>query len=134
MTEPNRGRVLSVFAVLFAILAVSNFLKPFQLTSDTGFVLFGHRLSGAANAVAGSLFGAFLLIYAWAIWRMKRYALPMACAYAIYVFVNLFLFNVRNPPPPRLAYQVFGIVYAAVAIGVSGGAAYLLRKRKPALR
>ena len=133
MPESNRGTTLTVFAVLFTLLAVSNFLKPFQLTSDTGFVLFGRRLSGTPNALAGALFGIYLLAYAFGIWRMRRYALAMGYVYAGYVILNLILFNVRNPPPPSIAYHVFGIVYAIIAIGVSGGAAYSLTTRKAAL-
>ena len=133
MPESNRGPTLTVLAVLFALLAVSNFLKPFQLTSDTGFVLFGRRLNGTPNALAGSFFGLYLLAYALGIWRMRRYALAMAYVYTGYVILNLILFNVRNPAPPSVAYQAFGIVYAIIAIGVSGGAAYLLATRKAAL-
>jgi hypothetical protein len=131
----RRGPALTTFAILFAVLAASNFLKPLQLGGgQTGFVLFGRRLSGSANAVAGPLFGAFLLIYAMGIWRMQRFARGMAYAYALYVILNLVLFNLRNVSPPGAGYVVFGIVYAAVAIGVSSGAAYLLTKRSPELR
>jgi hypothetical protein len=133
MSAQRRGRALTTFAVLFAILAVSNLLKPFHFEGgDTGFVFFGKRLSGTANAVVGPLFGVFLLAYAAGIWRMRRFALGMAYAYAAYVIVNLVLFNVRTPQPPDAGpgYLVFGIVYAAVAIGVSSGAAYLLAKRR----
>jgi len=50
------------------------------------------------------------------------------------VLVNLLAFTVRGPqPPPGMGYMVFGIVYAVVAIGVSGGAALLLTGRKAAL-
>ncbi len=134
MAEPSRDRALSVFAVLFALLAVSNLLKPFQLGgSQTGFVLFGERLSGTANAVAGPLFGAYLALYAAGIWRRRRFALPMAYAYAAYVAVNLVLFNLRNPSPPGVGYLLFGLVYAAAAIGVSSGAAVTLARRKTAL-
>jgi hypothetical protein len=132
--RPRRGAALTTFAVLFALLAVSNFLKPFRLGGEqTGFVLLGRRLSGTANAVAGPLFGAFLLAYAAAIWRMRSVALAMARAYALYVVVNLLLFNVRSAQPPGAAYLLFGVVYAAVAIGVSGGAAYLLARRRAEL-
>jgi len=134
MTETGRDRILTVCAVLFGVLALSNFLKPLQLEgAQTGFVLFGTRLSGTANAVAGPLFGLYLATYAAGIWRTKRYALPMGQVYAAYVVLNLILFNVRNPVPPGAAYLVFGIVYSTVAIGVSLGAAILLAKCKAAL-
>jgi hypothetical protein len=133
--EARRGPALTTFAVLFAVLAVSNLLKPLQLGGgQTGFVLLGRRLSGVANAVAGPFFGAFLLVYATGIWRMRRFAFGMGCAYAAYVVVNLVLFNLRNVQPSGPGYLVFGIVYAVVAVGVSSGAAYLLAKRKPELR
>jgi len=134
MVEANRGRALSVFAVLFAILAISNLLKPLQIGGEqTGFVFFGQRLSGTANTIAGPLFGIYLLVYALGIWRMKRFALPMGHAYATYVVLNLIMFTSKNPRPPGVGPIIFGIVYMTVAIGVSGGAAYLLTKHKAEL-
>ena len=134
MTTETRGRALTTFAILFAILGVSNLLKPLQLGRDTGFVFLGQRLTGTPNAILGPLFGVFLLVYAAGIWRLRRFALPMAYAYAAYVIVNLIAFTVRGPQaPPGLGYMVFGVVYAVVAIGVSGGAALLLGRRKAAL-
>ena len=129
-----RDRTLTVFAVVFGLLAVSNFLKPLQLGgSRTGFVFLGQRLSGTPNAIIGPLFGLYLLLYATGIWRMRRYALPMAWAYAAYVVVNLLLFNVRTPRPPGTGYLIFGLVYMVVAVAVSSGAAWALSKRKDAL-
>jgi hypothetical protein len=55
-------------------------------------VLFGHRLSGTANALVGPLFGLVLLIYARGLWGQKVFALPLAYAYAAYVVINLTLF------------------------------------------
>ena len=133
-TAAGRDRTLTVFAVLFALLAVSNFLKPLQIGgSRTGFVLLGQRLTGTANAILGPLFGLYLLVYAAGIWRMRRYALAMGWAYAAYVVVNLLLFNVLTPRPPGAGYLVFGLVYVGVAVGVSSGAAWALTKRKDAL-
>jgi len=130
----RRDPALTVFAVLFACLAVSNFLKPFRLGGErTGFVFLGQRLTGTANAIVGPLFGLYLLIYAVSIWRMRRVALTMGWAYAAYVVVNLLLFNLRMPRPPGAGYLVFGIAYIAVAVGVSSGAAWALTKRKDAL-
>ena len=135
MAETNRGQALSIFAVLFVLLAVSNLLKPLQLGGEqiTGFVFFGQRLTGTANMIAGPLFGIYLLVYAFGIWRMKRFALSMGHAYATYVVLNLILFNAKAERPPGVGYLIFGIVYALVAVGVSGGAAYLLTKHKAAL-
>ena len=126
--------MLSVFAVLFAVLAVSNLLKPLRLGGDhTGFVFFGERLAGTANAIIGPLFGLYLLVYAAGIWRMRRYAVTMGTAYAAYVVLNLVLFNLRAARPPGMGYVLFGIAYAGVAVGVSTGAAYLLAQRRAQL-
>lgn len=131
MTAPKRDTILTVFAVLFGILAISNLLKPLAVTSDTGFVLFGHRLTGIANSIVGPLFGLYLAIYAAGIWRLRKYAVPMAWAYAGYVLINLVLFNFYGPKPEGagLGYALFGLVYAVIALGVSFGAAVALRQR-----
>ncbi len=134
MSETRRDAALSTLAVLFALLALSDLLKPFRLEGGTvGFVFFGTRLSGAANAIVGPLFGVFLLAYAGGIWRMKRYALPMAYAYAAYVILNLILFATKNAQPAGIRPMLFGIAYIVIAVGVSSGAAILLTRRKAQL-
>jgi hypothetical protein len=134
MAETRRGRLLSTCAVLFALLAVSNLLKPFQFGGDqTGFVFLGHRLSGTANTIIGPLFGLYLLTYAAGIWRMRRYAVTMGWVYAAYVVLNLVLFTLTNTPPPGAGYVAFGIVYSVVAVGVSAGTAYALTTRRAEL-
>jgi hypothetical protein len=134
MGETPHRRMFTVFAVLFGILAVSNLLKPFRFGGDqTGFVLLGERLSGAANTIAGLVFGLFLALYAFGIWQRKRFALPMGHAYATYVILNLILFQVKNVIPPGIGYVMFGIVYSLVAVGVSLGAAIFLTKNKALL-
>ena len=135
----ERGTLLSIFAILFAVLAVSNLLKPLQiLGEETGFVLFGTRLTGTANLIAGPLAGVYLLAYAYGIWRMKRFAVGMAHAYALYVVLNLLLFMYQGPPnaaePSSVVASVLFAAYPIVAVGVSAGAAIVLTKRKHALR
>jgi hypothetical protein len=135
MASEQRGPALTTFAILFGMLAVSNLLKPLQMggPEHTGFVFFGQRTTGTANAVLGPLFGIYLLVYAVGIWRLRRFALPMAYAYAAYVIVNLIAFTVRGESQPGVGYVIFSIVYSLVAIGVSSGAALLLTRRKAAL-
>src|SRR3989442_667244 len=134
MPQARRDRALTVVALLFALLAVSNLLKPVQVGGEhTGFVFFGRRLSGTPNAVVGPLFGLYLLVYAAGIWNMRRWALPMGVAYAAYVVVNLVLFPFRMPQPPGVGYKIFGLVYSVIAISVSAGSAYLLAQRRDAL-
>ncbi len=126
--------MLNTFAVLFALLGVSNLLKPLQLGgTETGFVLFGHRLDSTANLVAGPLFGVFLFACALAVWRRQWIALPLGVAYAGYVVLNLVLFSVFNERPPGASYLTFVVVYAAVAIGVSAGAVVLLVRERASL-
>jgi hypothetical protein len=136
MSNVGRGPWLTTAAVLFAILAISNLLKPLQIGGDqTGFVFLGERLTGLANAIAGPLFGVFLAAYAAGIWGMRRFALPMGRLYAAYVLVNLVLFPFRTPAPPGAGAggRVFGLAYAAVAIGVSVGTYWTLARRQDEL-
>ena len=127
----QQQRMFTIFTVLFSLLAVSNLLKPFRLGSDeTGFVLLGERLSGMANTIVGPLFGLFLALYAFAIWKRKRFAIPLGHAYATYVILNLILFQVKNVTPPGMGYVIFGIIYSLIAVGVSLGAAIFLTRNK----
>ena len=136
MNNPDRGSLLTVLALLFGLLAVSDLAKPLEASLGgglrPGFVLFGHRLSGTANAVVGPLFGLYLLVYAAGIWRLRRWALPIGVVYAIYVIVNLTLFTFRDPEPMHEGV-LFGVIYAVVAVGVSWGAVWLLSQRRAAL-
>jgi hypothetical protein len=130
MTEASRGPVLTTFAVLFAILGLSNFLKPFHLDPNTGFVFFGMKTHGIANAILGPAFGALVVVYAIGIWRMRQWVLPIAYAYAVYVILNLLLYSIRNAGSTGQPSLAFMIVYIAVAVGVSAGSAVLLHRRK----
>jgi hypothetical protein len=112
---------LRIFAVLFGLLAISNFLKPFGLDDQTGFVFMGRRLSGTPNLIAGWSFAVFLACYAAALWREKAAALPLGIAYAAYVSANLFLFTLRMPAPTGNA-AIFGIAYTVIALGGAWGA------------
>lgn len=125
-----RGKALTIFAILFALLGVSNALKPLEASATQGFVLFGHRLSGTPNLIAGPAFALLLWAYAAGIWGMRRWALPLGCVYAAYVVLNLVGFMRTSPDAPPLAFM---LGYAVIAIAVSGGAAYLLYTRRDEL-
>jgi hypothetical protein len=132
----SRDRVLTTLAVLMGLMAMSNLGKPIAQTmspeSSAGFVFFGSRLHGVANAIIGPLFGCLLAAYAYGVWTMRRWVLPIALAYAAYVPVNLVLFALD--PPPGSGGAVFGAIYAIVAIGVTGGGAWYLYKHRDQLR
>ena len=130
----SRDPALIVLAAVMAVLAASNFWKPIAQRmapeSNAGFVFFGTRLHGAANAVMGPLFGVVLAAYAYGAWTRRRWVVPIAVAYALYVIANLILFTLMTPAdqmPPRLGM----LAYAAVAIGVSSwGALHLWSRRE----
>jgi hypothetical protein len=127
MVNPRRS--FKILAVLFGLLAVSNAAKPLEGSGDVGFVFFGERLTGTPNAIVAPLFALYLAVYAYGLWNARRFALPMATAYAAYVIVNLVMFQLRMPETahPGIA---FSLAYTIVAVGVSSGAVYLLRRHR----
>ena len=133
MTEASRGPLLTTFAILFAILALSNFLKPFHLDPNAGFVFFGTKTHGIENAILGPSFAVVLLMYAVGIWRMRRWVMLIAYVYAMYVPLNILLYTIRHSGDGGKPSVVFMILYAAIAIGVSAGSAVLLHRRKDEL-
>ena len=90
-------------------------------------------MHGIANAILGPAFGVLLVVYAIGIWRMRRWALWIAYAYAAYVILNLLLYTIRTAGSPAQPSPAFMIVYIVVAIGVSAGSAVLLRRRSDEL-
>lgn len=129
----KRGPVLTLLAIVLLLLAVTDLLKPLRLEgADTGLVFLGRRLDSATSAVVGPLVSVFLLVYAAGIWRLRRWALPMAWLYAAYVTTNLLLFPFRTPQPPDagVGYFIFGLAYTVLAIGGSVGGAVLLGRRR----
>jgi hypothetical protein len=128
--KATRGPILTVFSILFALLAVSNFSKPLS-RGRAGFVFFGTKTSGLANAVLGPAFGLFLVVYVIGIWRQKRWAVPMAWAYAAYVLINMTLFTIKTPQ--NWQAPLFAVIYMVIALGVSWGAAVLLTQHRAQL-
>ncbi len=127
MAEKSRGVTLTIFAVLFALLAISNFLKPFHLELNEGFVFLGTKLTGAANAVMGPLFGIILLVYSYGIWAMRKFALQVAYIFLLWVLLNMTLFAVKNQSTQALAAN---LVAAIVGIGVPLASAIVLHRRR----
>ncbi len=135
MADSRRGGGLTTLPILFAILALTDILKPLHLEGPTtGLVFFGKRLSGTPDAILGPILGIILLTYAAGIWRMRRYALYLGYAYAIYVTINLALFSASNPRPASQSEMIFNIVYVILALAFSWGTAILLNRRKVDLR
>ncbi len=125
----NDRTLLRICGICFCLLAVSNFTKFLEMSPHQGFMFFGMRQHGTPNLIWGWVFGLYLLIYGIGVLRMRAWALPMGVVYAAYVVVNLVLFTIRMPGE-AFEHPLFGIIYAIVAIGVSSGAVYLLRKHR----
>ena len=126
-------RTLRVFAVLFAVLAVSNITKVFEFEAEHGLVFLGRRQSGTPNLVLGPIFGAYLATYAWGLWNARRFALPMGILYAGWVPLNMYLFTVRSPEE-LATNSLFGVTYMILAMSVSLGAAVVLMRAAKDLR
>jgi len=92
----------------------------------------GHRLTGTGNAVMGPLFGVLLLIFAYGIWTMRRYALAGAYIFTGWVIVNTVLYgmNNRDTPPPSL---IFRLITLAIGIGIPLATAIILSRRSAEL-
>ena len=127
--QRERGAFLTAMAVLFGVLAVSNFTKALQYLGDPshgGIVIFGVKMEGvAANALLGPLMGIVLASYAIGLWRLAPWVWPLSAVYAFYVPLNLVLFWYRatGPDIPPLG---FILVYLAFALGGSIGTALYL--------
>ena len=128
----NDRTLLRICGICFCLLAVSNFTKFLEMSPHQGFMFFGMRQRGTPDLVWGWIFGAYLLIYGIGVLRMRAWAIPMGAAYAAYVVLNLILFTIRMSDE-ALARPIFGLIYTIVAIGVSSGAVYLLRKHRAEL-
>jgi hypothetical protein len=130
MAEKSRGATLTIFALLFGLLALSNFSKPFM--SGGNFVFLGTKTTGAENAVLSMVFGILLAAYAYGIWAMRRFALPIAYFYFPWVVVNMILFVMKNQsgPQPSPAFAIGSIV---IGIGVPLAAAIVLHRRRAEL-
>jgi hypothetical protein len=132
MEKGKRGLLLTLFAIAFGLLAISNLTKPFSHDPHAGLVFFGTKLTGTADLIIAPLFAALLAIYAIGIWRMKRYARPMSYAYAAYVFINMLLFVMKHDRRDTGGLP-FIVMYATIALGVSIGSAIVLTLRREEL-
>jgi hypothetical protein len=125
MPNKSRGVSLTIFAILFAFVAITDFLKPFHLFPNDGFVFLGTKLTGAANAVMGPLFGIVILVGAYGIWAMRKFALPIAYLFVISVMLNMLLYTVKSG-----ASRPLPIANVIVGIGVPLALAIILHRRR----
>jgi len=129
----SRGWFLTVMTVLFVVLALSDFTKALQFANDPavgGLVILGHKFRGVAhNLMLGPIFGLILLTYAYGIWNLRAWALPLAITYAFYVPVNMVLFwSLHQLAPPSVGFIV---IYLFISLtGSIGTAIYLAYHRE----
>jgi hypothetical protein len=131
--QKNRGAALTLFAIAFALMAISNFMKPLKMSPNVGFVFFGYKLSGFANDIVGPIFGLILALYAYGIWTMRRFALPLAHFYVTYVILNTLMFTLRNWSTPVMPPLGFWSLYVIIGVGVPLASAIILTQRKAEL-
>lgn len=131
MAERSRGVTLTIFAILFGLLAVSNFLKPF-LHGGT-FVFLGTKTTGAANAIFSILFGIILAAYACGIWTMRKFALVIAYFFFPWVVLNTVLFAMKNRPADPQPSPIAVIATIAIGIGVPLATLIILHRRRAEL-
>ncbi len=131
--ERERGPFLTAMMALFVLLAFSNFTKPLQHLrhpDHLGIVIFGVRFeSFFSNLLLGPMMGVVIAAYAYGLWKLKAWVVPLSIVYAFYVPTNLVLFWYLqispNIPPLR-----FMLVYLAFAFtGSIGTALYLAYHR-----
>ncbi len=135
MDRPKPGVALTIAALIFVVAAVQSILKPFATGPNAGFMLLGFRTDGLLEAIVAPVHAALMLGLAFGIWRLKRYALYFLLVYTPYVLLNLILFTVRYDwrSPGDLPVALVVVIYSAIALGVPGGTAYLLSRRRPDL-
>ncbi len=135
MDRPKPGVALTISALIFVLAAVQSILKPFDTGPDAGFMLLGFRTDGLLEAIVAPAHAILMLGLAYGIWRLKRYALYFLLVYTPYVVVNLILFTVRYdwPSSGGLPVPLVAVSYTLIALGVPGGTAYLLSRRRPEL-
>jgi hypothetical protein len=121
-SSTQRGWFATVMAILLAILALSDLTKTLQHMRDPhlGLVIFGVQITSiVGNLVMGLLFGIFLLAYAFGLWGMRRWVIPISLVYAFYVPVNLVLFWFLHVfPRPSVGFIV---IYLAISLTGSIG-------------
>jgi hypothetical protein len=124
----QRGIFLTVMAILFVVLAISDFTKALQHANEPavgGLVILGHKFTRAfATLTLGPLVGLFLLAYAYGVWNLKQWVIPLSVFYAFYVPTNMVMFwSLHQLNPPTVRFIVF---YLFVSLTGSVGTALYL--------
>ena len=155
MDRPKPGVALTILALLFVVIAVESFLKPYN---PMEFLVLGFRTDGLLEAIVARVHAALMLAIAYGIWRLKRYALYILLVYTPYVLLNIILFSLRYdwpdlqsggptgilsplfgtgilglPSPGDIPGPLYAVIWTLISLGPLGGTAYLLSRRRPEL-
>lgn len=138
----KRGSFLTVMAVLFAVLALSDLTKVLQhhRSPNFGLVVFGVRQTSVApNVALGALFAMLLASYAYGLWRMRKWVVPLSFIYAFYVPSNEILFwflRFKGAMPNGAGTESLGfrVAYIAISLGGALGTALYLAWHRERLR
>jgi uncharacterized membrane protein (DUF2068 family) len=125
MPTKSRGTILTIFAIMFVFVAITDFIKPFHLFPNDGFVFLGTKLTGVANAIVAPAFGAILMLYAYGVWTMRRFALPFSYLATASVVLNMVLYTMKNGDTRALP-----LINVVAGIGVPLAAAIVLSLRR----
>ena len=125
MPTKSRGTILTIFAIMFVFVAITDFIKPFHLFPNDGFVFLGTKLTGVANAIVAPAFGAILMLSAYGVWTMRRFALPFSYLATASVVLNMVLYTMKNGDTRPLP-----LINVVAGIGVPLAAAIVLSLRR----
>ena len=132
MSTVSKTVLLRIMSVLIGLRGLDDILK--SQSAERGLVFFGVQLAGTANAIVGPALGVFMLVYALGIWQMRRFAIPMGIAYAIFSALNMALFPLRTGLPGGAIYVPGYAVYVVIGLSVTVGVPWLMWRDKDALR
>jgi len=133
LDKPPRGPLLTVLAILFALAAIQDILKPLHLEGPTtGLVFLGTRLSGSGNLVMSVVLAIFLASYAVGVWRMNKYAVTLAFIYAVYVVFNIVVFSIKYAGENN-GSPAFQLGFTIGALAIPWACAILLWRRRDEL-
>ena len=121
--------VLRVLAALFALRSLGNLGKP--LGTGTGLVFLGYLLTGPVMWLLAPLLGLYMLVWAYGLWTLRGYAVPMGLAYLALVVVNVIGFPLHQSLPPGATLPMYG-VYALIAVGAPALAIVILIRLRAA--
>lgn len=119
---PTQRRTLQALAILIAFRGAGNVLKRFG--TGSGLVVMGTLLP--PDTPLAPILGALMLAYAYGLWTVRRWSVPLGVAYALFATANLVLFPIVHGLPPRITMPMY-LVYVVGGLAMSWGAVWLAR-------